>query len=389
MATALWEDEVRSWRRAIVRLRRSQDLQEILAQMPQRLDGCLGCGLYRIDDGHTVRFNALRQGDAWTEVRTLEALGRLGVWKKGRARRVQAEREDPALGLRLGVTKGWIVEVPFDAGVLIAALDEAAEPTSVLERLEALAADCDLLFCRLADIERLEEREEQLRQAQKLAMVGQLSAGVIHEVNNALTVVLGQSELMQLEATGKVMTEGLDMVCRAGRNAQKIIGRMLEMTHQREAPRMYFDFNALIEQTVQLVQRQLLRKNIHLQADLAEGLPQAFGVPEQIQQVVLNLIQNGSDAILSIRRHGTIRVRTRLGGRYAVVEVEDDGPGIPHALQQRVFEPFVTTKEKGKGTGLGLSVCQSIARDHQGMLWVGDVEDGTGTRMVLELPLDI
>jgi signal transduction histidine kinase len=144
------------------------------------------------------------------------------------------------------------------------------------------------------------------------------------------------------------------------------------------------DLNQLVREVALLLRRQLAHKQVQLVEELQGGLPAVEANGGQLQQLLINLVHNGRDAILAASKAGCIHIRTRIQGDGVVLEVEDDGPGIPEGIRERVFEPFFTTKEKGAGTGLGLSVCRAIAQEHGGRLRLG--VSATGTRVILELP---
>jgi len=137
-------------------------------------------------------------------------------------------------------------------------------------------------------------------------------------------------------------------------------------------------------ESVELVRRQFKRDQVEIIDELSSGLPLVNGEPAQLQQVLINLLQNGRDALAGTSRPGIIKIRTsRLDNRVAL-SVEDDGPGVPERIRDRIFEPFFSTKEKGKGTGLGLSICQTIAHNHSGDLRLKST--ARGTCVVLDLP---
>ncbi len=144
------------------------------------------------------------------------------------------------------------------------------------------------------------------------------------------------------------------------------------------------DLNQLVREVALLLRRQLAHKQVQLIEDLQDGLPAVEANGGQLQQLLINLVHNGRDAILAGNNTGRVWIRTRVQGDGVVLEVEDEGAGIPEGIRERVFEPFFTTKEKGAGTGLGLSVCRAIAQEHGGRLRLG--ASAVGTRMILELP---
>jgi signal transduction histidine kinase len=366
------EEALAQARSRVWRLREGDDGGVVLAAVGQALEKfpqVVDSWGYR--EGEYLSCHPMRPESGWSEVTAAEAV---------QVRRTQQPRLIEA-GL-LGRADGRVLMAPFDRGFL--ALEIGDGDGAELE--QEVGKACEILSCllhRLDDLDELDKRERQLRQTQRLSMVGQLAAGVIHEVNNSLTVILGQSELMLLDEMPEDMRQGLQLVNRAGLNAQGLVGRMLKLAHGGGALKAPFDLNRLVEETSKLVQRQFRRDRIELRLNLEEELPSIYGVDEQVQQIVLNLIQNSRDAILSTKESGYITVKTYRSGESTILAVEDDGPGIPPALHQRVLEPFFTTKEKGKGTGLGLSVCHRIAIEHGASLRVEPAVGGA--RVVLEI----
>jgi signal transduction histidine kinase len=166
--------------------------------------------------------------------------------------------------------------------------------------------------------------------------------------------------------------------------ARTVSSRLLGLARTQAAEREPVDLNGLVRDVLCLLRRQLGRQEIELVEELEAGLPAVLGHASQLQQVILNLVQNSQEAIRSSRRTGRIWVRTRGQGGQVVLEVEDDGPGVPAPIRDRVFEPFFTTKSGAQGTGLGLSVCQQVARSHGGQLRLAP--RAWGACMVVELP---
>ena len=228
--------------------------------------------------------------------------------------------------------------------------------------------------------------EEQLRKAQQLKMVDQLAVGVAHEINNPLTLVIGYARLLLRESPTPEVRQRAETIYEAGLRAESIVRRLLNFSQQQQAGQRMLELNDLVRQTLELVRYQFEAHHLQLVDELEEGLPQVKGHPGQLQQVLLNLMHNSREAILSARDKGRIEVRTRAREGRVVLEVEDDGPGIAEEIRERVFEPFFTTHGVGQGTGLGLSVCRGIAAEHGGLLR-GEPRPA-GACLVLELPAE-
>ena len=277
------------------------------------------------------------------------------------------------------------LDVPFANGVLsLHSRGPDAFSVRDIELVRELAENLVTLFYRLDDLKELEATQRQVEQAQRLEMVGQLAAGMAHEINNCLSVILGQSELLLLDELDPAVRESVELISRAAEGTKSSSRRLLDMARGQEPERQLVDLNKLVMETVELVRRQFKRDQIEIADELSSGLPLVHGEPAQLQQIVINLLQNGRDALNGTRKAGLIKIRTSELGNRVALTIQDDGPGIPERVRRRVFEPFFTTKEMGKGTGLGLSVCQTIAHNHGGCIELASTERGTS--VVLDLP---
>lgn len=360
-------------------------------QLEAREPSLIACGVYLIDpasESQRVRFRALQPEGAWEEVAAAdggEAVVR--TWRAGDVvyrQNLEGEdrEEDNHMESWVAPLARSVLEVPFSHGVLaIASAEPAAFSPPDIEDAGRLSGILSALCHRL---EEQELKEEQLRQAQKLALIGQLAAGTVHDLNNALTVIMGQCELMLAEGPDSATRESAAIISRAAETTLSLTDLLLGVARGQEVAKKRFDLNQLVHEIVQLLYRQFERKKVTLIEELQADLPRVEVHAGQLQQLLLNLLQNSRDAILSRREGGVVRVKTTAAVGWVKLEVEDDGPGIPEALRDRIFDPFFTTKEKGKGTGLGLSVCRSIAREHGGRLRL--TPRSVGTCMVLELP---
>ncbi|MGB7846526.1 MAG: PAS domain S-box protein [Candidatus Acidiferrum sp.] len=217
------------------------------------------------------------------------------------------------------------------------------------------------------DITDLKRLEEQLIQAEKLAAMGQMLAGVAHELNNPLTAILGASELLRERAGIDENTRRqLDMTHRQARRAARIVQNLLEFSRPASPQKKTLDLNAILDRTLQLHEHSLRRNSIQVDFRPATGLPPAVGDANQLIQVFLNLVSNAEQAIREVRSSGRIQVRLGQSGSRIFATVQDDGVGIKPEALAKIFDPFFTTKRPGGGTGLGLSICMSIVREHGG-----------------------
>ena len=226
---------------------------------------------------------------------------------------------------------------------------------------------------------------EQLIHSERLSAVGELVAGVAHELNNPLQVVIGYSELLiGAEARPEVLRD-LEQVRTNGERAATIVRHLLAFVRRSALERSVADLNEIVRSTLALRAYELQNANIAVQERYGRELPLVAVNREEIQQVVLNLILNAEHAIRGTGVPGTIYVRTGQTSDSVFLEVADDGPGVPPDLASRIFEPFFTTKSVGEGTGLGLSVSFGIAEAHGGSLTL--VPADRGACFTLTLPL--
>jgi PAS domain S-box-containing protein len=227
--------------------------------------------------------------------------------------------------------------------------------------------------------------ERATRQAERLAAVGQLAAGIAHEINNPVGIMSSRIELMLIEAKEHGLPDSvlddLRVLHRHAMRVTDIAAKLLTFARETPADRQPVDVNSVVTDALALVEKQLGRSGVHVECRLGSGLSPVLGHANALQQVVLNLVTNAGQALVD---HGTIRVTTAAdaAGRLTI-EVADDGPGIPPEALTHVFDPFFTTKPTG--TGLGLSVSYGIVRDHGGTIDVrSDV--GRGSTFTVALP---
>ena len=269
------------------------------------------------------------------------------------------------------------LEVRFDragttrvASLALARLPEA-EPPSVLVVARDETHERDMR-ARLVETERL-------------AAVGELVAGVAHEVNNPLGSISAFAQLMLRDpALPPAMRESVEVIKGEAMRASQVVKDLLAFARRSEPQRAPLDLNHVLDRTLRLRGYELDGSRITVETDLEPSLPPVLGDARQLQQVALNLVTNAIQA-MGPRGGGTLRVRTRAAGEFVVAELSDTGPGIPAELRARIFEPFFTTKEEGEGTGLGLSVSYGIVAAHGGSLRVSDSGPG-GTTFCLSLP---
>jgi PAS domain S-box-containing protein len=237
------------------------------------------------------------------------------------------------------------------------------------------------------DITEVKRLEEQLIQAEKLAAMGQMLAGVAHELNNPLTAILGASELLRDRVgVDENIQRQLDMTHRQARRAAKIVQNLLEFSRPAQPQKKPLDLNAVLDRTLQLHEHSLRRNAVEVDFSSIPGLPPIVGDANQLIQVFLNLISNAEQAIREIRPSGRIHIRIGERASRVFVTVQDDGVGIKPEDLPRIFDPFFTTKRPGGGTGLGLSICLSIVREHGGDIEAESLPAG-GAAFTVFLPV--
>jgi PAS domain S-box-containing protein len=233
----------------------------------------------------------------------------------------------------------------------------------------------------------LEESQAQLLQAEKIASLGRLSAGVAHEINNPLAGILIYAELLQREMDSEVQgKQFVEEIINQTIRCQQIVNRLLEFSRHSLGERTHVDLNNIVDRCVELILHQALFHNIQVVRDLDPELPRFMGDTGQLQQVLTNLLINAADAL---QGQGNITISTRPSPERDGVSLifSDTGPGIPAEIQDKIFEPFFTTKPVGKGTGLGLSIVYSVIQRHGGTIDV-DSKPGAGTTFTIRLPMD-
>ncbi|MFI5354056.1 MAG: PAS domain S-box protein [Desulfobaccales bacterium] len=233
----------------------------------------------------------------------------------------------------------------------------------------------------------LEATHHQLVQAEKIASLGRMAAGVAHEINNPLAGILIYAELLARELTQDApIRENVEVIINQTIRCQQIVNRLLDFSRQSLGEKKLLDVNEILHRCVELVRHQAFFHNIKIKEDLEAGLPQIVGDPGQLQQVFTNLLLNAADAISG---SGLITLSSRPAwhGGGVVLQFCDSGCGIPEEIRDKIFEPFFTTKPPGKGTGLGLSIVYGVIQRHGGSIQAYSPPGG-GTIFTVTLPLE-
>lgn len=242
------------------------------------------------------------------------------------------------------------------------------------------------LRAKLADEERMGKMLERIDQAQKMASLGQLAAGVAHEINNPLTgIFLYANMVLEQLPQDDSKREDLKYVLEDADRCRHIVKNLLAYSRQTNPKREIFQLNALVEQSLDLIRDQKLFLNIEVVKKMSDAMMLIHADKNQLSQVVVNLVMNALDAML---QQGVLTLHTyrdKAAGR-VYLEVGDTGSGIPAENIPKIFDPFFTTKEPGKGTGLGLSTVYGIIKENDGNISVKETGP-QGTVFLVELPL--
>jgi two-component system NtrC family sensor kinase len=224
--------------------------------------------------------------------------------------------------------------------------------------------------------EDLRKTQEQLLQSEKMSAVGQLIAGVAHELNNPLTAILGYAQLLESEGLSDRATDFVSKLFKQAQRTHRVVQSLLSFARQRKPQKEHVDICKILDETLTLRDYDLKVNNITLQREFEATAPAVTADPHQLEQVFLNIINNAVDAMLDSGPGGTLKVRIYTKDGTVHAEFHDSGPGIkePH----RIFEPFYTTKSVGKGTGLGLSICYGIIQEHGGQIRAQNGPNGGG-----------
>jgi signal transduction histidine kinase/ActR/RegA family two-component response regulator len=283
----------------------------------------------------------------------------------------------------LGFYAGRIYGLLAASFVLIVLLIEHAQLYARLvqthEALEAQNRSLD---------QTVKERTERLLQSEKIATMGSLLAGVAHELNNPLAVVLGQAMLLRESAAASPFATRADKIHKAAERCARIVKSFLTLARNRRPERGPVALNQVVSQALELLAYELRTSGVVVDVRLDEAVPVFEGDAHQLHQVIVNLVANAHHAMRQNTdvRQITLQTAFDATARRVQLVITDTGPGIPPDLQARIFEPFFTTKPSGEGTGLGLSLCRGIVEEHGGMLSL-DSQPGHGATFIVVLPV--
>lgn len=287
-------------------------------------------------------------------------------------------KDDP-VGL-MGITRAQQQEYTLNDENLLVAIGRQLSTT--VEKVRLYEETCKAY-------DDLRRAQEQLLQSEKMSAIGQLIAGVAHELNNPLTAILGYAQLLEAEPLDSKAKEFTSKIFKQGQRTHRVVQNLLSFARQRAPQKEEFNVVEVLEEALLLRDYDLKVGNITLERDFQAGLPAVLGDRHQLEQVFLNIVNNGLDAITEdeenqkTARERRFRVRGFTEDNWVHLEFQDSGPGIKEPT--RIFEPFYTTKSVGKGTGLGLSICYGIVKEHGGEISARNAEGG-GAVIEVKLP---
>jgi PAS domain S-box-containing protein len=240
-------------------------------------------------------------------------------------------------------------------------------------------------FASARDMTEKRKMEQQLLQTEKLSTMGTMISGVAHELNNPLTSIIGNAQMLAKRDVPDDIKSKLDVIIKESIRSSKIVGGLLAFAREHRPERRMIDINNTLMESLKLREYDLRASNINVRTLLSEDLPETSADAYQLHQVFINIINNARDAL--VENGGDALVfRTYRKENDVLIEFEDNGPGIPEDLVKKIFDPFFTTKEVGKGTGLGLSMAYGIIKEHGGTISV-ESKPGSGAKFTVTLPI--
>jgi two-component system NtrC family sensor kinase len=225
--------------------------------------------------------------------------------------------------------------------------------------------------------EDLRRTQEQLLQSEKMSAVGQLIAGVAHELNNPLTAILGYAQLLEGAGLDPRSDDYVRKLFKQAQRTHRVVQNLLSFARQRKPQKQEVDLRKVLEESLTLREYDLRVNNVTVEREIPDDVPSVIGDPHQLEQVFLNIINNALDAMVESTGSGSLKVRMFKKDNSVCVEFDDSGPGIKDP--NRIFDPFYTTKQVGKGTGLGLSICYGIVKEHGGEIVARNRAEGGAT----------
>ena len=231
----------------------------------------------------------------------------------------------------------------------------------------------------------IKEQSEALAHRERIAALGSMLAGIAHELNNPLAILIAQAELLAETASDEAGRQRADKILRPARRCARIVRTFLALARQREVKKTYVVLEDLVSDVLELLGYQFRTSNVDVSVDLEDELAPIWADDAQLSQVLINLLMNAYQAVVDVPGGGRIQIEVKHGDGKTEISVIDNGPGIPAEIQSQVFEPFFTTRSDSGGTGLGLSYCLSVVESHGGTLRVDESRE-TGATITMSLP---
>lgn len=236
------------------------------------------------------------------------------------------------------------------------------------------------------DITEQKENTARLAETERLASIGELSAGMAHEINNPLAAVIMYSESLLANELAEDVRRDINVVQSSAKRAARIVRNLLLFSRRSAPEKQLHQLDALVEASIAIMAEEFRFDDVEIVNDIPDDLPPVFVDDVQIIEVLLNVLNNARQACLSVNRPCQITLSGRTIDSSLEITIQDNGPGIPEGIKRRIFEPFFTTNEVGAGTGLGLSLSFGVIARHGGDIRV-ESEEGKGATFVIELPL--
>ncbi|HEX6090730.1 MAG TPA: ATP-binding protein [Gemmatimonadales bacterium] len=336
---------------------------------------------------------------SWQEIVDALALALCIVDREGRIRRANrafaALVGAPPAGL---VGRPWSAFLPPDWVSDVQRLLDAAgtggeaelttgDRTYCVSAVPITEGDASTVVVLFDDHTERRRLQDKLVQSTKLSAMGQLVAGVAHELNNPLASVVGFADFLgEIPDVPASLREPLRVIREEAERASSIVRNLLGFARKQDRQRRLTALGPLIESTMSLLRNPLMASRVESRIDIEPDLPSISIDPNQMQQVLVNLVSNAAQAIASTGRAGTVTVRARRFLDELAVDIVDDGPGMTAEIAAQVFDPFFTTKSEHEGTGLGISISQGIVREHGGRITLETAPD-QGATFTIHLPL--
>ncbi|MDA5095820.1 ATP-binding protein [Aliiroseovarius sp. KMU-50] len=271
--------------------------------------------------------------------------------------------------------------------------DGEAFPAVISARLidyrgeDVIVASIEDLTTELAVQDELDRQKERLFQSEKLSALGELLAGIAHELNNPLSIIVGNTDILQEELESSPHEQRIDKISQAAYRCVRIIRSFLSLARQERLDLQPLDPARIIRAAADAVSVDLKAAKVQLQHGCSQSYPEILADEVQLTQVLINLLTNAIHAIQETGTGNQIDLNCTQKRKMFILRITDNGPGVDEAIKKRIFDPLFTTKDAGKGTGVGLAFCQRILLAHKGQIRLESAGLGNGASFVLEVPL--